>query len=155
MGAVTEFQRESIRGLWDELAPLLEQHWREVAFYPDIALAPDTSRYEALEDAGVLRCFTARQEGKLVGYSFYFVTQHLHYVGSKMAQQDVIFVEPSKRKGTLGAKLIAWCDEQLRQEQVQVVVQHVKVAPHLDFGPLLARLGYEPVDMLWSKRLDR
>jgi GNAT superfamily N-acetyltransferase len=153
--SVIKFQRERIQGLWDELAPLLEQHWREVAFYQDIPLAPDTEVYGMAEDAGRLRCFTAREDGKLIGYSFYFVQQHPHYVGSKVAQQDVIFVDPAKRRGTLGARLIAWCDEQLRAEHVQVVTHHVKVAPHLDFGRLLERMGYEPTDTLWSKRLDR
>lgn len=150
-----QFQRERIHDLWSDLAPLIEQHWREVAYYQDIALKPDTKRYELMEDAGVLRCYTAREDGRLIGYAFYFVMPHLHYADSLTAMQDVLFIEPEQRKGRLGFKLIAWCDDRLRDERVQVVTHHVKIAPHLNFGNLLARMGYEPTDMLWSRRLDQ
>lgn len=149
-----EFKRERIHDLWGELAPLLPEHWREVAYYADIPLDPDTERYEAIENAGGLRCYTARNSGRLVGYAFYFVGPHLHYKGAVVAQQDVLYVERSHRGG-LGLKLIMWCDEQLRAEHVQVVTHHVKNAPHLNFGPLLKRKGYEPTDTLWSRRLDQ
>ncbi len=53
----------------------------------------------------------------------------------------------------LGARFIQWCDEQLTAEAVQVVYQHVKLA--YDFGSLLTRLGYEPIETVWGRRLDR
>jgi lysylphosphatidylglycerol synthetase-like protein (DUF2156 family) len=57
------------------------------------------------------------------------------------------------RGHALGAAFIDWCDQQLRAEGVQVVSHHVKLAH--DFGPTLARLGYEHVEAMWQRRLDR
>lgn len=148
------FQRERLADLWSELMPLLEKHWREVAHYQDIALDPDKAAYDAIEKAGALRCFTARApDWSLIGYSVYFVRANPHYKSSVQANQDVLFLLPEHRRSRIGMQLINWCDQQLKAEGVQAVYQHVKVAHN--FGPLLERLGYEAVDVIYARRLDR
>jgi GNAT superfamily N-acetyltransferase len=129
--------------------------WQEVAHYGDIPLAPDWSMYRAMEDSGALRCYTARLHGELIGYAVFFVRQNMHYSFSKQAVQDVLFVDKHYRRGTVGTRLIRYADAMLQGESVQVVYHHVKNKPELDFGPLLKRLGYEPIDTIWGKRLDR
>jgi hypothetical protein len=57
------FQRERSVDLWPEITPLLEQHWQEIAHYKDIPLDPDVERYNAMDEQGLLRCFTARDAG--------------------------------------------------------------------------------------------
>lgn len=88
----------------------------------------------------------------LVGYALFFVRSNPHYKSSVQAVQDVIYLAPGVRGGT-GYKFIAWCDAQLAAEGVQAVYQHVKAAH--DFGRLLERQGYELVDFIYAKRLDR
>ena len=151
--AISAFQREAVNGLWQEVVPLLESHWREIAHYPDIKLNPDIEAYNTLESKGLLRCYTARVNGVLVGYAVYVVRGNPHYLDSLQAVQDVLFVLPEYRQSRIGIRLIKFSDEQLAGEGVQVVMQHVKVAH--DFGPLLERLGYEKVEYIFSKRLDR
>jgi hypothetical protein len=164
---VIHFAREPLTdALWDEAMPLLEAHWREIAAFQDIPLEPDRETYAASEQAGVLRCFTARDTRRptrqppgsqwmmrdgLVGYALYFVRPNPHYKSSVQAAQDVIYLDPSVRGGT-GYKFIAWCDAQLAAEGVQITYHHVK-AKH-DFGRLLERQGYELVDLIYAKRLD-
>lgn len=148
------FTREPLHhALIDEMMPLLEAHWQEVAHYSDIPLDVDVETYLAAEASGAVRCFTARfAEGdSLAGYAVYTVRHNPHYRGSLQAVQDVLYLHPSVRGG-MGFKFIAWADEQLRGEGVQAVYHHVKVAH--DFGKLLARQGYEMVDTIWAKRLD-
>lgn len=147
-------QLENIEDLWDELEPLLVKHWREVAHYQDIQLDVDRERYETMQDAGYLRCFTARIAGKLVGYLFYFVRTNAHYQGSTQAVQDVFFVDPEHRGGRMGIDLLVASHWHLMNEGVQVVAQHVKVKESLDFGPMLEKLGYEKVEAIYCKRLD-
>jgi hypothetical protein len=146
------FQRENARDVFDELMPLFEQHWREIAHYNDIALAPDREAYYAAEDVGALRVFTLRDGLRLIGYGVYFVKHNLHYSGCLMAAQDVLFLLPEFRKSRLGLSLITQCDAALATEGVQVVHQHVKLAH--DFGPLLKRIGYEAIETIYVKRLD-
>lgn len=135
--------------LFDEITPLLQAHWEEIRHYPDIPLDPDWNAYLNIQDAGRLRVFTARREGVLVGYAIYFVGPHPHYKSTVFAVQDILFVRPELRGGA-GAKLILWADQALKDEGVQVVVQHVKMKH--DFSPMLERMGYEVMDKILVRR---
>lgn len=134
------------------MEPLLYMHWKEIAHYQDIPLEPAWEKYEQLADEGAIRVYTARDEdGLLIGYSVYFLRYNLHYRSSLNALQDILFVHPNHRG--MGGKFIKWCDEQLKEEKVQAVYHHVKAAHN--FGPLLERMGYELVDLIYARRLDK
>src|SRR5690349_2940560 len=73
-------QEESMDQCQSSVASMLNDHWNEVALHKShIPLAPNWSAYKHLEDAGVLRIFTAREDGALVGYAVFLVQKHLHY----------------------------------------------------------------------------
>lgn len=149
-----KFQRERAHDVWGEMMPLFEKHWHEIAHYKDIMLDPDIDSYLKMEDLGGLRVFTARDDNnKMVGYAVYFVRTNPHYRMSIQAAQDIIFIDPTRR-GMFGGKFILWCDEQLKNEGVQVVYQHIKVKT-TNTIKLFEHLGYEPIDMILGKRLDR
>lgn len=140
------------QSLFEEIAPLLRLHFEEIAHFRDIELSPDYERYQRLEDSGALRIYTVRLESsKLIGYAVFLVSPNLHYKESLQAAQDVLFVHPHYRGQ--GGKFILWCDKQLEKEGVQLVTQHIKAAH--DFGAMLMRLGYEKIDIIYGKRLDR
>lgn len=146
-----KFAREQASDVVHEIKPLLEAHWREIAHFDDIPLEPDWQFYMA---AKTLRVFTARDDGRLVGYGIFFISPNRHYLSSIQAVQDILFISPEYRGRTVGPRLIAFCDEQLMLEGAQAVYHHVKPAK-LDFGPLLLRMGYEFTDAVYAKRLDR
>jgi predicted N-acetyltransferase YhbS len=143
-------QREPFATMMEELKPLSQRHWREVAHYDDIALNPD---YDFYCKSPVLRCVSVRNEGALVGYAIFGVGRNKHYMDSVQAVQDVLFVDPSDRGG-VGRMLVRECDRQLKEEGVQVVYHHQKLA-HQALGHLLRSEGYEPVEVIWAKRLDK
>jgi GNAT superfamily N-acetyltransferase len=146
------FQRESVSEVVaEEVAPLLSAHWREIAHYQDIELDPD---WEFYRTAPFLRLFTARDEGTLVGYAVFMVARNKHYQASLQAVQDVLFVLPEYRGCTVGYRLIKFSDAQLKAEGVQVVYQHVKSA-HRQMCRALDHQGYELVDLIYAKRLDK
>ena len=132
---------------------LLERHWREIAHYQDIELNVDWSVYEQAEALGKLRIFTARVDDELVGYAVFFVNHNPHYKDSLQAVQDILFLAPEHRKGRIGFGLLAFADMQLAGEGVQATYHHSKAAHNI--GPLLERMGYELVDVIYAKRLDR
>ena len=145
--------RRHVRDVWDALQPMLSRHWSEIAHYDDIALDPDRQRYEIAEASGALRCYVAMLGDEIAGYAAYVVGPSMHYAGSLQAVQDVLYLSPEYRNAGIGRALIDECDNRLRAEGVQVVYQHVKLAH--DFGPLLASLGYEAVETIHARRLDR
>lgn len=148
-----QIQKESVSDIWHELQPLLEQHFEEISANPDIPLEVEYAKYEAMENAGSFILFTAREDGALIGYAAYFIAGNLHYSSSKQATQDVLFLRKDKRKGFAGIKLIKFADKVLAENGVQVVYHHVKVAHN--FGLILERMGYNKVEYIYSKRLDK
>lgn len=145
-----QYAREQIADVIDEIKPLLEAHYREIAHFRDIPLKPDYPRYAQAEERGTLRIFTARMDSRLVGYAIYFVTPSLHYSDSVQAHQDILFVHSDFRRSTVGLRLIRHADEALAGEGVQIIYQHSKAAHSI--GPVLERQGYELVDEIYAKR---
>lgn len=144
------FSRESVLAVEEEIKPLLFKHWQEIAHYKDIPLDPDWGYYKMLDEKGFLGVYTARENGVLIGYSIYAVKPNPHYKSSLQAHQDIIFIDPEKRG--FGKEFIDWCDSELRSLGVQVVYHHVK-KDH-DFSPVLRRLGYALVDLIYARRLS-
>jgi GNAT superfamily N-acetyltransferase len=152
------FARESLTvELFHETLPLLMAHWEEIAHFKDIPLKPDQQAYQTLSTHGNLRIYTVREGvgGTLIGYAVFFLRRNMHYSTSLQAVQDILYLDPASRGRLVGYRFIKWCDDQLRAEGVQLVMHHVKVKPELDFGPMLERIGYEPVDRIFARRLDK
>jgi mannose-6-phosphate isomerase-like protein (cupin superfamily)/L-amino acid N-acyltransferase YncA len=146
-------QHEPFADCWDEMKELFRGHYEEIAFYKDIELEPDEPAYVRLAEAGLLRVFTVRDAGALVGYVMFIVRWNPHYRSSLIAMQDVLYLKPEYRRGRTGITLIRVAETRLRAEGVQVVYHHVKRTNRV--GELLERLGYELVDQLYAKRLDK
>jgi GNAT superfamily N-acetyltransferase len=152
--AIARFQQERFVDWIEEALPLLRRHWHELAHYSDIPLDIDRKGYTALCAAGLMRIYTARLADKLVGYAVFIVGKNGHYHGSgPMAKQDVLYVDPAHRRGSLGIRLVRYADEMLRFDGVNVVYHHVKLA-HPALGRVLEHLGYEPIETLYGRRLD-
>lgn len=149
-----EIRHEGMLDVYDEARDLVEAHWREIATHKDIRLEPDIARYRAFDRLGVLRCFTARLGGTIVGYAVFIVQAHLHYAESIQALQDVIYVAPEHRRKGVGRMLSAVAEKALKEEGVQEIHQHVKKA-HPELGFMLAADGYVETETIMSKRLDK
>lgn len=145
------FAVEPLEKVQEQIFPLLQMHYKEISAFQDIPLDPDWDRYKKMEELGILVIFTAREEGELIGYNVFFVNTNGHYKGSLQANQDVVFINPKKRG--FGKLFLNWCDEQLKTLGVQVCYHHIK-AKH-NFGAMLESLGYELVDLIYARRLDK
>ncbi len=142
-----------------ELLPLLEKHYEEITLNKDVVtLAPDWGRYADIEAAGKFYIFLLRDEGKLVGYSAFFLDTHLHYSDLLVASNDVLYIDPAYRKTGDGATLIKFSESCLSAMGAQKITWHVKfnktingVEQLLDFRPLLHRSGYADEETLVGK----
>lgn len=153
------YARESLTvALWDEILPLLQAHYHEVAHFKDLALNPDLATYERVQATGGLRIYTARlADNSLVGYMVAFVARSMHYADHIFANQDILFVSEEHRGSRIGVDLIKYAHSRLRaDDHVSVCMQHCKAKSELNIGPMLERLlKYELVDHIYAIRLDQ
>ena len=149
-----ELARETVDQCISDILPLLEAHYREVGFVHrgrtvPIPLDVDVHGYRALEAAGILRGFTARRGGLLIGYAAFVVAQsNLHHRGLRYASLDVLSVVPRYR-GLTGSRLMEYAERELKAEGCQMVT--IAVPKVCDWTPLAERMGYEPVETYMQK----
>jgi len=147
-----DFALENIANVRREIEPLLEQHYKEIALNKDIIkLNPDWRAYAQLDAINGLRIYTARKDGKLMGYFVVIVSRSLHYKDHLFANNDVIFLTKTARKGLTGMKLVKYAIESLKAEGVTKL--HVNTKMHQPFDPIMERLGFEEIETVFSKVL--
>lgn len=134
------------------MVPLIAKHFKEIARFKDFRVEPDFDFYQAAENAGNLRIYTARFDSQLVGYSVFMLYRHPHFKATKQAYEELLYLDPFRRKGDLGDKLIQFCDGQLEKDGADVIYHAVTV--ERDFSLLLLRRGYELSDRIYAKRVN-
>lgn len=145
-----EFALERLVFVKKEMQSLLELHWELIALNKDkIKLNPNWAEYVNLDEAGILKLFTARQNGNLVGYFAVTVSTSMHYQDHKFAINDVVFIHPDHRNGSAGYKLIKYAEEQLTQMGVSLMIINTKI--HQPFDKLLERMGFKQIERIYSK----
>lgn len=147
-----KYQQEFLLTVVEDAKPLLEKHWEEIAVNKGvIKLNPDWDAYYDLEQNGLLKIFTAREDTKLIGYFVVIVRKHIHYKDHLFAANDIIYLSPEYRKGMIGAKLIKFAEKCLKEDGVSVLLINTKT--HKPFDNLLSWLGFKHVESIYSKLL--
>lgn len=146
------YQEEDPTVFFDELAPILPDHYEELCVTKDFPLEPDYAAYDNLQKLGMLRTITCRSDGTLVGYIIFIVQPHLHYRSCTTAFEDLYYVKKEHRKGRTGIKLFKYAEQVLRETGVKRIIIHTKI--HLDNSRLFEYLGYKNTDKLFSKLLQ-
>ena len=144
------FDVEKYAQVNEDIKDLIKLHYEEIAVNKDvIPLDPDWDKYKHLCDNELLITITVRDEGKLIGYSIFFITNHLHYKSTKYANNDLLFLHPDYRAGMLGLRLIRESEKILKEKKVDKILWHIKF--NKDFRIILHRLGYVDEDVIVGK----
>lgn len=151
----TQYSREPLRDVVTEIEPMLREHHREVATYPDdIPLDPDWGRYEQFERDRILTIHTVRSDGRLVGYNVWLINWMLHYRRTLAAMNDLFYVAPSHRAGTIPYRLIKFSERDLIDRvNVNRILYHAKYSNQMRL--LLMRLGYQPEEQILGKLVQK
>lgn len=135
------YQEEKFENLIPELVPLFKIHWEELAINKDIRpLDVDYVGYCNFNRMGVIKVHTVRKDGELIGYSFWFINNNLHYKSWVMAKNDVYWLHPDHRKSGIGTEMFTKIKDWLKDMGVMnIVIQTKTDHPHEDF---FQRLGF-------------
>ena len=147
------YQPETYDSCIHVIKPMFFAHWKEIACNQDtVILEPDFDKYKNIEENGMLRIFSARDGGELVGYFISFVSPHLHYKSTIYAMNDIMYVIPSYRGSTVGYRLIKGAMTDLKVNcNADILVIHMKVKH--EFRKLLNRLGFCLAEENWEVSL--
>lgn len=126
---IDEFQ--SVFAARAHVEPLLQAHYEEVASKV-YTLRPDWDRYIELNCQGKLIMLLAFQHGQCIGYSATVLGNHLHYVDSYVAYNDVIFVSRGHRHSSAGGRLMAQTRYAAKARGASIMQWHAKPDTALD-----------------------
>jgi GNAT superfamily N-acetyltransferase len=144
------FEIESFTDNLPELKPILPLHYEELALDKDkVPLSPQYDIYEAREAAGELIFVTAREKGELIGYFIGFIAPGLHYSTCLTCIMDIFYIHPEHRGSNFGFKLFDFVEKELDRRGVDRWFVGSKC--HLDASWLFERLGFERVEVTYSK----
>jgi hypothetical protein len=144
------YSKEILKECQPDMYELIEEHYQELTLNKGVVkLNPDWARYQKLEDENKLHIFTARNDGKLVGYSFFFLDTHIHYRDLLVATNDVLYLTASYRLGITGIRLIKYSEAELQKLGAKKVTWHIKESK--DLSPILNRMGYFAEDTILGK----
>jgi GNAT superfamily N-acetyltransferase len=145
---------ECLANVKEDIKPLIEKHWEMVALNQGtIKLNPNWKEYARLDADGVLRAFTARKDGQLVGYCVLTVSQSIHYSDHVFANNDVTFVLPEHREGATGYKLLKFAEDHCKDNGISLLNINTKV--HIPFDNLLIGMGFDLIERIYSKFLGK
>lgn len=149
-----EIKLECLSNVKDEIQPLLQKHWELVALNQGkIKLNPDWKEYARLDAAGVLRIFTARRDGQLIGYFVLLVSRSIHYQDHIFATNDVLFVLPEQRFGSTGYRLVKFVENWCAENNVSLMMVNTKV--HVPFDRLMLGMSFNLIERVYSKYLGK
>ena len=146
------FSKESYRSVEEQINKMVFVHAAETDLYQDkFTLNPDFDQYMSLEDSGMLRIFTAREDDELVGYLVFLVTYHPHYKDQLYANNDLTYVHPDYRSkdASLVRSLFDIAERSLKEEGVSVITVSMKA--HMPFDKTAERMGYDRAEIVYSK----
>ena len=142
------YQEEFISYARHEVEPLAELEWEESG-HPTEALSIDWDAYYDLEGRSLLKFFTARKDGLLVGYFVVILSGLLTSKGEVIAIYDSVYVHKDYRKSTVGKRMFDFVEKCLKEDGVSVLAINTKV--HAPFDNLMQFLKFSLVERIYSK----
>jgi GNAT superfamily N-acetyltransferase len=102
------------------------------------------------EEKGLLKVYTARDNGIIAGYCVTIISQCYKTTKIK-AHQEALYVKPDYRRFGVGGELLQYVDSHLKQIGVHVSSQ--SVPSNMNWDNLLIDKGYKKFRTIYEKEL--
>jgi Acetyltransferases len=140
--AKVEIRASSVDEMRRHGEALFRAHFEEIATNQDsTTLDPDWRHYELIEQAGLIftlaawhvQPFGALEPDKLCGYSAnLLIPEHLHYKALRYVSNDVLYVHPDYRGGSVAGRLMRATRDAARARGAKRLCWHAKKGTALD-----------------------
>lgn len=146
-----QYSVSKVADCFDEVIKLLDDHYKELSVTKGFALNPDYEIYKHNDKTGNVRVILCKDDGTIVGYIIYFLSANLHYRDCLLATEDIYYLKPAYRKGTIGIKMFKFAENYLKTLGVHMVKYSTKV--HMDNSRLFEYLGCDFIEKVFVKNL--
>lgn len=133
--------------IFDEFKEAIEKRREEIKEVLGYYLDPDYETYRLVADSGRALVVTLRdEEGKIVGWSLYYISASLRRKAEFEAENHTIFVDKEYREA-YGERMITDADKFLKR----LGVKRSRFMNDIrGFGRMLASLGYNGKTVIWE-----
>lgn len=146
------FQMEPAQQIAQEIGPLLEENWKTVeASYPRSKLAPNIGFYVQLQDNGVLRLFTSREEDVLVGYAVVYLYPHPHRADDLVGTLETFFIRGNARSSGHATRFLTHIENELRMLGATSLTLGSR---NERYDRWLRMRGYHATERIWERSLQ-
>ena len=142
-----KFNQESYSKAIDDIKKLLDDHMKEIEF-DNLVVASDL--YLKAEEKGLLKVYTARDNGTIAGYCVTVISQCYKTTKIK-AHQEALYVKPDYRRFGVGGELLQYVDTHLKQIGVHISSQ--SVPSNMNWDNLLIAKGYKKFRTIYEKEI--
>lgn len=147
------FALERLQDIQPEVSRLWHLHYGETEEYRGLPMRPALDQFYRMENAGMWRQFTARDDvdGSLAGHLAFMVHIGRH-TSEKSATEDYFYLRPDYRNGYNAVRLLRFAIEQLKAEGCKQIGMSSKMTN--DIEPLLKRVGFRLVAKFYTMAID-
>lgn len=132
-----------------DLFELYPEHHKEISHTTCWELDMNLDAYSNLCNSGMLKLFTCRDNGRLVGYAMFILSPNLHHKTKVTAFEDIYFLKKEYRQGWVGLKLLKYTEQCLTQLGVHQILFTTKLEH--DHSKIFERLGYTDLEKVYYK----
>ena len=149
-----KYQSETVQECLLDMLDMLDAHYQEITTHKHLTkLKPDYEAYLEMEKDDAIRVFTVRtDDGELIGYFVTFIQPHIHYSDCIYAMNDILYIHPDHRGGTIAYRLFKKAIQDLRDNtKANIFCIHMKV--EYPFRGLLTKLDFQLTEENWEIEL--
>ena len=121
------YKIKTVEECFDDVEKLFQDHYEELSVTKQYKLNPDYEVY--IQNSGRIKVILCKDDDDIVGYIVFFIAPHLHYKDCLMAIEDIYYLKPEYRKGTVGIKMFKYAEKYGYKDysrQVGVIAQQVQ-----------------------------
>ncbi len=143
-------QEESLHRVIREVIPLSYKHYQEIGLtYP---YDPNIDGILDFAIADKVTLITIRYGELLVGYALYLIGPFKHSMSTEYASLEAIYILPAFRNGFLAKRVLNFGEEKVKEKGAKFIT--VASTEKYPIAKLLSFAGYEPLEVLYVKRLE-
>lgn len=146
-----QYTTAKVSECFDDVLKLLDDHYNELSVTKHYRLNPIYEIYKDNESSGKCRVILCKDDDQIVGYIVFFIDANLHYKDCLLATEDIYYLKPEYRKGTIGIKMFKFAERYLKSLGVNMIRYSTKV--HMDNSKLFEFMGYTFIEKVFTKNL--